>query len=169
MAALSTGLRRLSLRGCKPYALPSGRKRAVLKGALGLRETEKGRSPMPLQTEQSVLVVDDEPTIVSLITAWLDAAGYKVAGTARDGKEGLERFRESNRVDLVISDVLMPHQNGPDMIHEMLREAPDLKVLFVTGYTDRTVEERIGELPFEVIRKPFIREHFLARVRDTLR
>ncbi len=125
---------------------------------------------MPMQQrEPSVLVVDDEPSIVRLITVWLKAAGFKVAGTALDGKEGLERFRENDSVDLVVSDVVMPQLDGPDMVREMLRDAPDLKVLFITGYTDRTVQARIEELPFEVIRKPFTPEHFLARVRDTLR
>ncbi len=124
---------------------------------------------MPIQREQSVLVVDDESSILRLIATWLEAAGYKVAGTALDGEEALELFRENDRVDLVISDVVMPQLSGPDMVPEMLRDAPDLKVLFITGYTDRTVEERIAELPFEGVRKPFTPEHLLARVREAPR
>ncbi len=78
---------------------------------------------MPMQQrEQSVLVVDDEPSIVRLITVWLKAAGFKVAGTALDGKEGLERFRENDSVDLVVSDVVMPQLDGPDMVRETLTE-----------------------------------------------
>ncbi len=71
--------------------------------------------------------------------------------------------------DLVISDVRMPELNGADMVREMLAEAPIMKVLFITGYTDESVNQQIGELPFEVIRKPFSREHILARVQATLR
>jgi two-component system cell cycle sensor histidine kinase/response regulator CckA len=123
---------------------------------------------MPTQREQSVLVVDDEPSIARMVTLWLERAGYKVAGTALNGNEGLELFRGLDRVDLVISDVVMPQLNGPDMVREMLGEQPDLRVLFMTGYSDRTVGASIEKLPFEVIRKPFTPEHLLARVRDTL-
>ncbi len=118
--------------------------------------------------EKSVLVVDDEPALAGMIQRLLETEGYKVV-TAFDGEQGLQRFYENAGFDLVISDVLMPNLNGPDMLREMLREVPDLKAIFITGYTDETVNARISELRFEVIRKPFTPEHFLARVRETVR
>ncbi len=114
-----------------------------------------------------ILVVDDEAAIAQMIQRLLENEGCSVA-VAHDGAEGLKQFRASGHFDLVISDVLMPQMNGIEMVREIIRIAPQAKVIFVTGYTDETVNPRIGELPFEVIRKPFNGRHFLDRVRATL-
>jgi len=82
----------------------------------------------------SVLVVDDEDQIRQLIRETLEQAGYEVQ-EARDGKEGLERYR-SKPADLVIMDILMPDQDGLESIMTLRREFPTSRVIAITGGSD---------------------------------
>lgn len=82
----------------------------------------------------SVLVVDDEDQIRQLIRETLEQAGYEVQ-EARDGKEGLERYR-SKPADLVIMDILMPDQDGLESIMTLRREFPASRVIAITGGSD---------------------------------
>ncbi|MDH4301956.1 MAG: response regulator [Nitrospira sp.] len=78
-----------------------------------------------------VLVVDDQDQVRHLIKETLEQAGYEVE-EARDGKEGLERYRTKS-VDLVIMDILMPEQDGLEGIITLRREFPDARVIAMTG------------------------------------
>ena len=79
----------------------------------------------------SVLVVDDQDEVRQLIRETLEQAGYEVE-EARDGKEGLERYR-ARSTDLVIMDILMPDQDGLEAIMMLRREFPDTRVIAMTG------------------------------------
>jgi len=89
----------------------------------------------------SVLVVDDEEQVRQLIRETLERAGHQV-WEARDGKEALLMFRQ-NHADLVIMDILMPDQDGLESIVSLRREFPKVKVIAITGGTDK-----IGILSF---------------------
>lgn len=82
----------------------------------------------------SVLVVDDQDQVRQLIRETLEHAGYEV-DEARDGKEGLERYR-AKAVDLVIMDILMPDQDGLEGIMTLRREFPQSRVIAMTGGAD---------------------------------
>jgi two-component system, chemotaxis family, chemotaxis protein CheY len=82
----------------------------------------------------SVLVVDDQDQVRQLIRETLEQAGYEVE-EARDGKEGLERYRATSP-DLVIMDILMPDQDGLEVIMTLRREFPDTRVIAMTGGSD---------------------------------
>ena len=82
----------------------------------------------------SVLIVDDQDQIRQLIRDALERAGYHVE-EARDGKEGLQRYRE-NSVDLVLMDILMPDQDGLEAIMALRREFPDSRIIAMTGGID---------------------------------
>ena len=82
----------------------------------------------------SVLVVDDQDQVRQLIRETLEQAGYEVI-EARDGKEGLERYRAKSP-DLVIMDILMPDQDGLEAIMTLRREFPDTRVIAMTGGSD---------------------------------
>lgn len=82
----------------------------------------------------SVLVVDDEDQVRQLIRETLEQAGYDVQD-ARDGKEGLERYR-TKPTDLVIMDILMPDQDGLESIMTLRREFPASRVIAMTGGSD---------------------------------
>jgi CheY-like chemotaxis protein len=82
----------------------------------------------------SVLVVDDQDQVRQLIRETLEQAGYEVE-EARDGKEGLERYRATSP-DLVIMDILMPDQDGLEVIMTLRREFPNTRVIAMTGGND---------------------------------
>ncbi len=117
---------------------------------------------------KTVLIVDDEKPIVELMRHLLTRSGYD-ALTASDGMEGLARFREfTSKIDLVVTDVLMPKMNGTDMVRAMLSLRQPLRVIFVTGYTDETVSKRLAQFHYEVVRKPFDPSDLLARIAATI-
>jgi CheY-like chemotaxis protein len=96
----------------------------------------------------AILVVDDEDQIRQLIRETLEQAGYHVT-EACDGKEALQQYRLAP-VDLVIMDILMPGQDGLVTIATLRQDFPDLKVIAITGGTDR-----IGLLNFLDVAKMF--------------
>ena len=120
----------------------------------------------------SVLIVDDEDAIRQLIRDALGQAGYQVS-EARDGKEGLLRYRQSP-ADLVIMDILMPDQDGLESIMTLRREFPTARIIAITGGSDM-----IGILNFldvakmlgarRTLQKPFDIQHLLDVVQAELR
>jgi two-component system cell cycle sensor histidine kinase/response regulator CckA len=99
----------------------------------------------------SVLVVEDSPEILNLVKMVLEGAGYTVLPAA-SGTQALARQRD--RVDLVLTDVVMPGMNGPEFAERWLKVHPQTPVLYMTGYAEESV------LPFSVnpdnlLLKPF--------------
>ncbi|HSE58944.1 MAG TPA: response regulator [Nitrospiraceae bacterium] len=82
----------------------------------------------------SVLIVDDEDQIRTLMRAALERAGFQVQEAA-DGKEALASYRRQP-FDLVIMDILMPDQDGLESIIQLRREFPSVKVIAITGGSD---------------------------------
>lgn len=78
-----------------------------------------------------ILVVDDEPTLRTMLTHMLEKDDHEVL-VANDGAQGIDLYRE-NRPDLVISDLVMPNKNGIDMILELKKEYPDLRLIAISG------------------------------------
>lgn len=79
----------------------------------------------------SILVVDDEDQIRQLIRIAFEEAGYRVA-EASNGKEALAQYR-LDPTDLVVTDILMPDQDGLDCISTLRRESPRVKIIAITG------------------------------------
>ncbi|MFC1705991.1 response regulator [Planctomycetota bacterium] len=87
-------------------------------------------------SDKTIIVIDDEPSMVTFLTALLEDNGYATV-TARDGQEGLEKTR-SERPDLILLDITMPEKSGVKYYREV-RDDPDLKsipVVMVTGVSD---------------------------------
>src|SRR3546814_10029570 len=84
----------------------------------------------------------------------LTRAGYSVVA-ARQGEEGLERFETMDRVDLVISDVVMPVMDGPAMVRAMRARRPGLPVLFMSGYAEEQLRQSIDIANVAFLPKPF--------------
>jgi hypothetical protein len=80
---------------------------------------------------ESILIIDDEPQIRSMIRLLLERAGYSVMEAA-DGVEGIRRFRE-NPASLIITDLIMPNKDGIGMMIELKREFPDIKIIAMSG------------------------------------
>ena len=124
---------------------------------------------MPAFGTETVLMVDDE----SLIRAWaeelLSMAGYKVL-TARDGAEALEIFaKESQRISLVILDLVMPGMGGKECAEKLLEIYPGTKILIVSGFSiDESTREFLESHTKGMITKPLKVKEFLQAVRATL-
>jgi DNA-binding NtrC family response regulator len=103
---------------------------------------------------KKILVVDDEPDVVSTLIESLEALGYRAKG-ARNGKEALKAIKTEN-FDLVISDIRMPEKNGIDLLRDIKTENPELPVVIITGYTlAYPSEQAIREGADGYIAKPF--------------
>ena len=116
-----------------------------------------------------VLVVDDEPAILTLVSAILRGAGYKVlsAGSAR---RAIEMFREY-RPDLVLTDIIMPDMSGTELVQHMHQSDSGARFLLMTGYSEEDLKDYLQglggpELP--LLHKPFAPPDLLAHVRQAL-
>ncbi len=118
---------------------------------------------------ETVLVVDDEPSVRMLVTEVLEELGY-AAIEAADGASGLRVLRSDVRVDLLVSDVGLPGgMNGRQMADAARVGRPELKVLFITGYAENAV---VGnghlEAGMHVMTKPFAMEALASRIRELI-
>jgi two-component system, cell cycle sensor histidine kinase and response regulator CckA len=91
---------------------------------------------------RTVLIVDDEGSIRNLVRRVLDEAGYLTA-VASDGAEALVLAATLNRVDLLVTDLMMPNMSGDELARRMRVSEPDLPVLYLTGFSDRLFAERL--------------------------
>jgi CheY-like chemotaxis protein len=83
-----------------------------------------------------ILVVDDEAMIRSLVSAVLSSAGHQVL-QAGNGVEGIALFRSfSRRIDLVVTDLIMPVMDGHELVRMVLRDQPSARILCMSGYAD---------------------------------
>lgn len=124
-------------------------------------------SPEPRET---ILVVDDEPEVLSMASDLLRASGYRVLSTG-DPREALRLARLStDPIHLLLSDVVMPLMNGGELARHLRAIRPDIRVLFMSAYTTELVEEygvRLGPgEPFLV--KPFSLAELKSKVRAVL-
>ncbi|BBB12601.1 periplasmic sensor hybrid histidine kinase [Sphingopyxis sp. FD7] len=102
----------------------------------------------------TILLVEDEDMVRAVAERALARAGYTVV-TAAQGEEGLERFDELEKVDLVISDVVMPTMDGPAMVRAMRARRPGLPVLFMSGYAEEQLRQSIDIDDVSFLPKPF--------------
>jgi two-component system cell cycle sensor histidine kinase/response regulator CckA len=139
-----------------------------------VREVAPSAEPPPVAAlkqggNERILVVEDEDVVRSLAQRGLQEHGYDVI-EARDGTEALDYIlRHPDGVDLVISDVVMPEMGGRELGQRLAEVAPELPVLYTSGFTGDDVVQR-GLLdpgsPFE--QKPFSPDRLAAKVREML-
>jgi two-component system, cell cycle sensor histidine kinase and response regulator CckA len=111
---------------------------------------------------ETVLVVEDEAALRSLIEVVLSEAGYRVV-TAADGEEALGLVGGDEReIDLVLTDSIMPRMGGSELVSRLRAIRPGARVIQMTGYTDH------GSVDEDFIAKPFEPEALLRRVRGVL-
>lgn len=118
---------------------------------------------------ETVLVVDDEPTVRMLVVEVLNDLGY-IAIEAGDGAEGLKILNSSARIDLLVTDVGLPGILNGRQVADAARVArPGLKVLFITGYAENAVLSH-GHLDpgMHVMTKPFVMDALATRIRDLI-
>jgi two-component system cell cycle sensor histidine kinase/response regulator CckA len=120
------------------------------------------------QRSETILVVEDDFMLLHVVETILSSRGYRVL-RAQSPEEAFGHFgHDGNVIDLVIADVIMPHESGPSMIRTMIAQRPELRVLFISGYSEEIIRERSQGLDFDVLPKPFTMLRLLEKVRTTL-
>ncbi|MCW0199773.1 response regulator [Sphingopyxis sp.] len=102
----------------------------------------------------TILLVEDEDMVRAVAERALARAGYSVV-TASQGEEGLERFAGMEKIDLIVSDVVMPTMDGPAMVRAMRAKRPALPVLFMSGYAEEQLRQSIDIADVAFLPKPF--------------
>jgi two-component system cell cycle sensor histidine kinase/response regulator CckA len=123
--------------------------------------------PPPGSGDETILLVEDEALVRALIEKILAGRGYTVLSAASPD-EALRLSRE-HEVDAVVTDVAMPSMNGPALVDELRRHQPQLRALFISGYTSDTVLELgVKETEVAFVQKPFTAEALASRLRHLL-
>ncbi|QGP80270.1 response regulator [Sphingobium sp. CAP-1] len=115
----------------------------------------------------TVLLVEDEDMVRAVAERALTRQGYKVL-TANDGEQGLEVLGGAEKIDLLISDVVMPNMDGPAMVARARRTHPDLPVLFMSGYAEEQLRKSIDIANVAFLPKPFSVSQLAEAARDAL-
>jgi CheY-like chemotaxis protein len=118
---------------------------------------------------ESVLLVDDEDSILKMERRVLERLGYQV--TSRTGSiEALEAFRSNpDKFDLVITDMTMPKMTGDKLAAELIRIRPGIPVLLCTGYSENMTSEKIKSLGIKgLLKKPIVIKDLAEKIREVL-
>ncbi len=134
------------------------------------RETksiEKDMDVVDLTGTATILLVEDEEPVRMFSSRALSNKGYQVL-EADCGESGLEVMAgHDGKVDLVVTDVIMPEMDGPTMAQEILKTHPDMPIIFVSGYTEDRFKEEIGDNA-HFLPKPFTLQQLAAKVKEVL-
>ncbi len=133
---------------------------------------EAARPAADLTGHGTILLVEDEEGLRALNARGLKSRGYSVI-EAGNGVEAIEEFnRHAGKVDLVVSDVVMPEMDGPTLLKELRRRNPAIKIIFVSGYAEEAFEKSLppqdGRKQFEFLPKPFTLKQLVAAVKETM-
>jgi PAS domain S-box-containing protein len=135
----------------------------------GAQEYERAESEGATQGTETVLLAEDEEAVRKLARQILEMYGYHVLEAANGGAALLLCERHRGSIQLLITDVVMPEMSGRELADRLARLHPEMKVLFMSGYTDNAVVHHgvlIGETNF--IQKPFPTEGLVRKVREVL-
>lgn len=117
---------------------------------------------------ETVLVVDDEDILRQLVARMLGRAGYRVR-SALGAEQALELARSGEEeIDLLVTDVVMPGVHGPDLVAELRETTPELRVLYMSGYSEEEIARNHGDHPRPLLSKPFTFEELTRAVRRAL-
>jgi two-component system cell cycle sensor histidine kinase/response regulator CckA len=116
---------------------------------------------------ETILLVEDEAGLRELASDYLGSKGYKVLSAA-DGHDALRVCRDfDGPIHVMLTDVVMPGGGGPDLAKVVLETRPELRVIYMSGYTDRVLIEKLGEKA-TFLQKPFSLEHLASKIRSLL-
>ncbi len=133
------------------------------------RSQKPAPEAVPLARGETVLVVEDDPDVRTLAVALLGSLGYQVMEAAT-AAASLEQLGSTTGVNLLLTDVMLPGgMNGRQLATEIVRRAPGIQVLFMSGYTENAIIHH-GRLDAdaELLQKPFRRADLARAVRRVL-
>ena len=115
-----------------------------------------------------ILIVDDEEYITEVLVKALSEHGYQTA-SARNGEAAMELIADGHpQIDLLITDIVMPGINGPELSRKMALQRPEMKTIYITGYQNEAAAVADESPQTAAIQKPFSLDELLTRVRETL-
>jgi PAS domain S-box-containing protein len=120
---------------------------------------------------ERALLVEDEPSLLEMIQTVLEELGYSVV-VASGPSQALEAAAEQqdHSLDLLVTDVVMPGMNGKELAERLRAELPDMKVLFMSGYTSNAIAHHgVLDTGVHFIQKPFSMHELAVKVREALR
>lgn len=141
----------------------------VIDAAATLGNQEDKENNIDRESKDVIMLVEDEELVRKLTAKVLDKAGFEVVAFGNP-LEAVKKAKEENtRISLLITDVVMPEMNGKDLADTLIGMKPDLKVLFMSGYTNEVLSLRgieNGSLPF--IQKPFSPAALIEKAEELL-
>ena len=138
------------------------------------RFSQTSAHPAPAHTgavaergSETILLVEDEPSVRRLTQRILEHGGYRVIA-ARSGREALALLEShTGRVDLLLTDVVMPEMNGKELSTQVKARVPGVKTLFMSGYTDDAIDRHgVLEPGVHFLAKPFVAATLTAKLRE---
>ena len=118
------------------------------------------------QSQKTILVIEDDPEVLSMIIKHLEHAGHRVM-TAKDGMEGLKKI-ESGGYDLVVTDIVMPYVSGVGLVTAIKQKTPNVPVIAITGF-GREPEAAATEKEADIVlAKPFRMTALKERIAELL-
>jgi PAS domain S-box-containing protein len=133
------------------------------------QKAEPTREPEVKKGHETILLVEDEPSVRKLAYSVLQANGYNVL-TAGSGPEALSQAREhADVIKLLLTDIVMPGTNGHELASQIAQERPGLRVIFMSGYSEHAILERVLSEPGAAfLQKPFTPAQLLRAIREVL-
>ena len=124
---------------------------------------------LPSHGNETVLLVEDEQAILEMTSLMLEGLGYTIFA-ARTGGEAIDLFKEQkDTIHMLLTDVVMPDMNGHDLSKELLLLSPQLKCLFMSGYTANVIAHHgVLDEGVNFIQKPFSLPDLATKVREVL-
>jgi len=136
---------------------------------ISIAEENTSNSNITIDSDIAVLLVEDEDSVRGFVEFILKEIGYQVF-SASNGDDGFQMFLEHKKdIELLIVDVIMPGLSGKDLVNKIKKIEPDIKHIYMSGYTDDVLGKHgIVSDEINIIQKPFTRESFLTRIRQII-
>lgn len=122
-----------------------------------------------LRGNETIMVVDDEANIVAMVSQILTELGYHVISATSPHEALMLSDRHTQTIDMILTDIIMPELNGPDLVRMLCQKRPALKALYMSGYASNAAEQ-IGVLKLNsaFLQKPFSSEALTHSIRKVL-
>jgi CheY-like chemotaxis protein len=128
-----------------------------------------GETEAAARGAETILLVEDEEIVRGLARQVLEMLGYRVLEAAGGGAAVSTCERHEGPIHLLVTDVVMPGMSGPELAERLTRLRPEMRVLYMSGYTDDAILHHGGlDRAASLIEKPFTAEALTNRIREAL-